>query len=179
MNFKIISTKKVFSGKVFSVKVDTIKYNSGNNSVREVVLHNGGAVALAVKSDGKIIFVKQYRYPFGKYMIELPAGKLEKEEDPYECALRELKEETGYSAQSLTKLGKIATTPGFCTEILHIYLAENLTKGKTAREEGEYGMKLLELSLEEAEEKVRSGEIFDSKTLAGLYYYRLFRRASK
>ena len=173
MNFKIIDSETVFRGRVFDVKVDKIKYDSGNESVREVALHNGGAVVLAITQDNKIIFVRQYRHPFNEFMIELPAGKLEKGEDPYVCASRELKEETGFTAPELVKLGAIATTPGFCTEVLHIYLAKNLIAGETEREEGEYGMELLELTLEEAEEKVQSGEIFDSKTLAGLYYYRL------
>ncbi len=103
----------------------------------------------------------------------MPAGKLERGEDPEKCAMRELEEETGMTAQKFTKLGAIATTPGFCTEVLHIYLAENLKKGEINREEGEYGMSVTELTLHEAEEKIRDGEIFDAKTLAGILYYKL------
>ncbi len=173
MNFKIISSETVFEGRVFDVKVDKIIYDSGNESVREVAVHNGGAVVLSVTSENKIIFVKQYRHPFKKVMIELPAGKLEKGEDPYVCAKRELKEETGYSSSTLEELGVIATTPGFCTELLYIYLAKDLIAGEAQLEEGEQGMELIELTLEEAEEKVLNGEIYDAKTLSGLYYYRL------
>ena len=173
MNFKVISSETLFNGRVFDLKVDKIKYDSGNESVREIAVHNGGAVVVAVTDENKIIFVKQYRYPFDKFMIELPAGKLEASEDPSVCALRELKEETGYSTDNLDKLGTIATTPGFCTELLHIYLAQNLIPGETEREEGEYGMELLELSLEEAEQAIIDGSIYDGKTLAGLFYYKL------
>jgi ADP-ribose pyrophosphatase len=108
-----------------------------------------------------------------KYLIELPAGKLEIGEDPEECAIRELEEETGMVPGKITKLGAIATTPGFCTEILHIYMAENLKKGQLNREEGEFGMSLLKLNLDEVERKIINGEIFDGKTLAGILYYKL------
>ena len=106
-------------------------------------------------------------------MYELPAGKLFKGEDPQHCAVRELEEETGYIAGKIMKLGVIATTPGFCTEVLHIFLAEDLTMGKINREEGEYGMVVREYPLEAIEEMIREGEIFDAKTLSGILYYKL------
>ncbi len=172
-NFKITDTKTIYKGRVFDVRIDLIRYDSGNESVREIAVHNGGAVILALTSEGKILFVKQYRHPFDKFFIELPAGKLEPDEDPQTCAIRELKEETGMTAGKISKLGVVATTPGFCTELLHIFLAENLTEGETDREEGEYGMSVIELTLEETEEKIRAGEIYDAKTVAGIYYYKL------
>ena len=174
MNFKVVKTNTVFEGKVFDVKVDEIEYNgSGNQSFRQVAVHPGGAVVLPLKDDGKIIFITQYRYPHNEVLIELPAGKLEKGEDPFLCASRELAEETGYTSKNITKLGKIYTTPGFCDEILHIYLAQQLIPGDHAREEGEEGMEILELTLEEAEAKIRSGEIVDAKTVSGLMYFKL------
>lgn len=167
----------VFEGKVFSVKVDDIKYNgSGNLATRQVAVHPGGAVVIPLKSDGKIIFVKQFRYPHLEFVIELPAGKLDKGEDPEKCAIRELKEETGFSSEKIVKLGKIYTTPGFCNEVLHIYLAEKLTEGEHAREEGEEDMELLEMTLEEAEAKIRNGEIVDAKTISGLMMFKLYYR---
>ena len=173
MNFKIIKSDIVFQGKVFDIKLEQIEYNAtGNKGRREVVLHPGGGVVVPVTSEDKIIFVKQYRYPFDTIMIELPAGKLDKGEDPLNCASRELTEETGYISSDIKKLGKIYTSPGFCNEVLHIYLAKNLTPGKHAREEGEEGMEIIELSLSEAEEKIRSGEIVDAKTISGLYMYK-------
>ena len=169
MNFKLKKSEILFRGKVFDLQVDQIIYNSGNEGIREVAVHPGGAVVAAVKDDGKLILVKQFRYPLQKFLIELPAGKLEINEDPKVCAVRELQEETGYKTDNLIKLGAIATTPGFCTEILHIYLAKNLKPGNHDREEGEYGMEVLELTFDEAEEKIKNGEIIDSKTICGIY----------
>ncbi len=132
-------------------------------------MHPGGAVVVPVKEDGKFIMVSQYRYPFQKFLTEFPAGKLDANENPQDCALRELQEETGYKAGNITKLGAIATTPGFCTELLHIYLAENLTPGNHNREEGEYGMEIKEFTFGEIEEKISRGEIIDSKSISGFY----------
>ena len=173
-NFKIIKSETIYNGRVFDVRIDKIKYDSGNESIREIAVHNGGAVVLAINDNDEILFVKQYRHPFDDYLIELPAGKLEPNEEPLKCAVRELEEETGMIAGKITKLGAIATTPGFCTELLHIYLAEELQEGKTNREEGEYGMSVIKMSLQEAEKKITNGEIFDAKTLAGILYYKLF-----
>lgn len=174
MNFTVSKRNKIFNGKVFDVIVDEIEYNgTGNKAIRQVALHPGGAVVVPVTKEGKIILVSQYRYPHNQILIELPAGKLEKGEDPLLCASRELAEETGFTSTNIIKLGKIFTTPGFCDEVLHIYLANDLTAGDHAREEGEEGMEIFELSLAEIDEKIRSGEIVDAKTICGIHYYRL------
>jgi len=173
VNFKIEKSEILFRGKVFDLKVDKIKYDSGNEGIREVAVHNGGAVVVPVKDDGKIILVKQYRYPFDKILLELPAGKLDNGEDPLTAARRELKEETGYTTESITKLGAICTTPGFCTEVLHIYLAKNLKPGEHEREEGELGMEVHEFTLDEINKMILSGEIIDAKTICGIQYLKL------
>lgn len=174
MNFNVKKVNTIFHGKVFDVRVDDIEYNgSGNKGMREFVIHPGGAVVFPLKSDGKIILVSQYRYPHNQVLLELPAGKLEKGEDPFLCASRELTEETGYVSNKISKLGKIFTTPGFCDEVLHIYLAKDLIPGDHAREEGEEGMKIVELTLQEVEEKIRNGEIVDAKTISGIFMYKL------
>ncbi|MDT3695056.1 MAG: NUDIX hydrolase [Ignavibacterium sp.] len=170
MNFKLIKSDILYKGKVFDHQVDEIEYSSGNKSVREIAVHPGGAVVVPIKDDGKIVFVKQFRYPLQKVLIELPAGKLNKGEDPLNCAVRELEEETGYKASEIKKLGQIFTTPGFCTEILTIYSAKGLIPGNTHREEGEQGMEILELTLDEIVKMIGSGEINDAKTIAGIYY---------
>ncbi|MCX7797020.1 MAG: NUDIX hydrolase [Melioribacter sp.] len=176
MNFKVIKSSIVFEGKVFSVRVDDIKYNgTGNLATRQIAIHPGGAVVIPLLSNGKIIFVKQYRYPHNEILIELPAGKLDKDESPLNCAIRELKEETGYSSNNIIKLGKIYTTPGFCNEVLHIFLAKDLKEGYHQREEGEEEMEILELSLDEAEEKIKNGEIVDAKTISGLMMLKLIK----
>ena len=172
MNFKVIKRNIIFHGKVFDVKVDEIEYNgTGNKSFRQVAVHPGGAVVLPLKSNGKIVLISQYRYPHNEILLELPAGKLEKDEDPLLCATRELTEETGYTSGKITKLGKIYTTPGFCDEVLHIYLAEDLTPGNHAREEGEEGMEVIELTLDEIKEKIRTGNIVDAKTICGIHFW--------
>lgn len=174
MNFKVTKSDTIFHGRVFDVRVDEIEYNeTGNKSFRQVAVHPGGAVVVPVKDDGKIILITQYRYPQNEIVLELPAGKLEKGEDPMLCAKRELTEETGYTATDISKLGKIFTTPGFCSEVLYIFLAEGLTPGNHAREEGEEDIQLVELTLEEIEKKIKSGEIVDGKTISGIYMYKL------
>jgi len=171
MNFKIKESNIIFNGHVFDIKVDKIEYHSGNEGVREVILHNGGAVVLPVTDEGKIVFVKQYRYPFNEWMFELPAGKLEKNEEPLTCATRELTEETGYTSDKISFLGKIYTSPGFCDEILYIHLAENLTAGDHDREEGEDGMEVFEFTLEEVNAMIAEGKIVDSKSISGIHFY--------
>jgi ADP-ribose pyrophosphatase len=177
MNFKVTKSETLFHGKVFDLRVDNIEYNSGNTGIREVAVHPGGAVVVPLKDDGKIILVKQYRYPFKKTMVEVPAGKLDENEDPYLCAKRELEEETGYTAKEVVKLGSINTTPGFCTEELHIFLARGLKEGDHKREEGEEEMEVMELPLNEVEEMIISGEITDSKTICGIYMTKRFLAA--
>ncbi len=169
MNFKLLKSNILYKGKVFDLKVDEIEYNSGNNSIREVAVHPGGAVIVPVTNDGKIVMVTQFRYPFQKELLELPAGKLDKGEDPYVCAVRELEEETGYRSGNVTKLGEIYTAPGYCTEVLHIYAAQNLVEGNHNREEGEEGMQMHLFGLDEIEEKIIAGEIVDAKTICGVF----------
>ena len=173
MNFEITKSEIVFRGRVFDLQVDEIRYDSGNPGIRETALHHGGAVVVPVTPSGKIAMVTQFRYPLKKMLLELPAGKLFAGEDPQVCAVRELEEETGYKAGRVTKLTAIATTPGFCTEILHIYLAEDLTSGPHNREEGEFGMDVVEFTLEEIEQKILTLEIYDAKTLSGILLYKL------
>ena len=170
MNFKLKKSEIIFRGKVFNLQVDEIHYDSGNASVREVAVHPGGAVIVPVTDEGKIVMVKQFRYPFQKELLELPAGKLEINEDPLNCASRELEEETGYKSDNLKKLGNIFTAPGYSSEVLYIYSARNLKKNKINREEGEHGMQVFEYTMTEIEEKILQGEIVDSKTICGIYF---------
>jgi ADP-ribose pyrophosphatase len=169
MNYKIIKSDIMFRGKVFDLRVDKIEYDSGNQGIREIAVHPGGAVVVPVKDDGMFVMVSQYRYPLEKFLTEFPAGKLDLNEDPKICALRELQEETGFTAGRIQKLGTISTTPGFCTEILHLYLARNLTPGPHNREEGEYGMELKEYTFTEIEDMISKGEIIDSKTICAFH----------
>lgn len=166
-----LSHDVVYRGKVFDLEVDEIEYASGNKGIREVARHPGGAVAVPVLPDGSILFVRQFRYPLQEYTLEIPAGKLEPGEDPLHAAARELEEEAGWTAGHLEKLSALLTTPGFCDEVLHIYLATGLTPAPAGhrREEGEMGMTIHAMSLEEALGLVEKGEIRDSKTIVGLF----------
>lgn len=177
MSLKIIDHKVIYKGKVFNTLVDEVQYDSGNRGVREVAEHPGGAVVMPVLDDGRIVFVYQYRYPLKDYLYELPAGKLEAGEPPEVCARRELKEETGYEAGRLEKLTAIYTTPGFCTEKLHIFIARDLKDGKQQLEEGELGLSLKYISPVDAFEMVRRNEIVDAKTIVGLFFLEKLRNA--
>jgi ADP-ribose pyrophosphatase len=169
MNFRILKSEVLHRGKVFNTKVDQIEYNSGNRAVREVAEHPGGAVVVPVTNDGKIIMVTQHRFPVDKILLELPAGKLGEGENPLYCAIRELEEETGYKSENVNELGSIYTTPGYSSEKLWIFLAQNLKAGKHNREEGEYGMEVFEFTLKEIESKIVDGEIVDGKTICGIF----------
>jgi ADP-ribose pyrophosphatase len=174
MNFRILNSKVLHRGKVFNTRVDQIEYNSGNRAVREVAEHPGGAVVVPVTSTGKIIMVTQYRFPVDKILLELPAGKLDKDENPLHCAIRELEEETGYKSNMVIEMGSIYTTPGYSSEKLGIFLAKDLKPGKQNREEGEHGMEIFEFALKEIEEKIIKGEIVDGKTICGIFLVRRF-----
>lgn len=170
MNLKLLNRKVVYNGRVFKTIVDDVEYSSGNHSIREVAEHPGGAVILAVFPDKKILLIKQHRYPIDKYIYELPAGKLELNESPLNCAKRELEEETGYKAHSWKKLTAIYTTPGFCSEQLHIYMARDLFPAENGRnlEEGELTMTVEILPLQKALDMIENQEIVDGKTICGI-----------
>lgn len=174
MNFKLVKSEVLHSGKVFNTRVDQIQYNSGNIAVREVAEHPGGAVVVPVTESGKIVMVTQYRFPVDKVLLELPAGKLSKDENPLHCAVRELEEETGYKSGNVKEIGSIYTTPGYSSEKLWIFLATDLKPGNHNREEGEYGMEVFELSLNEIEQKIYNGEIVDGKTICGIFLAKQF-----
>lgn len=171
MNLKLLKRNRVYEGKVFNTVVDEVEYASGRHSIREVAEHPGGAVALAVFPDNRIILIKQHRYPLDKFIWELPAGKLEPNEDPLHCAQRELEEETGYVARTWKKLTAIYTTPGFCDEELHIYIAADLSPAPNGRmlEEGEQTMTVEIISLSIALNMIERGEIVDAKTICGIF----------
>ncbi len=170
MNLKVLQRTRLYQGRVFNLIVDQVEYPSGKRSVREVAEHPGGAVVLAVFSDRRILLVKQHRYPIDAVIYELPAGKLHSGEDPLTCAQRELVEETGYRARTGRKLTSIYTTPGFCSEVLHVYLATDVEKSARGQrlEEGEHGLHVQALPLDETISMIDRGEIVDGKTIVGI-----------
>lgn len=169
MNFeeKTMDFEYVYHGKVIDVRRDNIEIATGKKSVREVVEHSGGVVIAAQKTPDTILMVKQFRYPIKQTVLELPAGKLEKGEEPFPAAKRELEEETGYKANKWLGLGYINTTPGFCDEKLYLYHATDLEFVGEHPDEGEI-IQCFEFKLEEIFEKIRNGEINDAKTICAL-----------
>jgi len=167
LNEKTVERKIAFEGRVFQVEVKKVELFDGSISNREVVLHNGGATIVALDDDMNVYLVRQFRSPYEKVLLELPAGKLEKGEDPRACAIRELKEETGMEASSVVSLGEMYATPGYCSEIIHLYLAQGLTHGEGNPDDGEF-LQTVKMPLEQAVKMVETNEISDAKTMVAL-----------
>ena len=165
-----VSTETVFDGKFLKIAVDKVLLPNGKEATRELVHHPGAVAILPVLEDGSIVFVKQYRYPLDSVLYEIPAGKLEFNEDPLECAARELSEETGYLASKLCKLATIATTPGFTDEIIHLYLAEGLELREQHTDDDEF-IEVNVIRQDNVRKMLLDGTIFDAKTLCALYMY--------
>lgn len=173
---KTVSKDYIFNGEIIKLRVDTVTTPSGNTATREIVEHPGGVCIVPITDDGKVIMEWQYRRPFDKNLYELPAGKLFPGEDPLECGKRELEEETGMCARRYVSLGYMQPTPGFCTEVLHMYAAFDLYEGTANPDEDEFIETEL-VPLETLVDKVLSGEITDGKTcIALLKAYELKRR---
>ena len=163
---EILMSKTIFRGRIFDVALDTVREDD-LQYVREVVQHPGGAAAVALFDDGTVALVRQYRHPTGRYVLELPAGRLNPDEPPEVCAARELTEEIGVRAGRIEKLAEFFTTPGFCGEKLWVYLATELTTVGQNLEDDEL-ITVLRLPLSEALEMCRDGRIEDAKTIIGL-----------
>ncbi|BCS81204.1 NUDIX domain-containing protein [Anaerocellum diazotrophicum] len=170
---KTIDSTLIYDGSFISLKVDKVLLPNGNISQRAIVLHSGAAVVVPVDDDNNVILVKQFRKPIEKVIIELPAGKLDKGEDPLECAKRELEEETGYKAREFIKLTEIYTTPGFSNEVIHVYLATDLYRGEAHTDADEF-VEVLKIKMTDAILMVKKGEIKDAKTIIGLLFANMY-----
>lgn len=164
---KTIDSKVIYNGKFINLKVDTVKLPNGKESGREVVYHPGAAVVIAVTEKKEILLIRQFRYPVSEVLWELPAGKLEKNEDPLECAKRELAEETGFGAKEWQYLSRFYTAPGFSNELLHLFLASDLYTDKREADSEEF-IELHKISYPKALSLISSGEINDAKTIIGI-----------
>lgn len=153
-----------YHGIIVDVHLDHVRLDDGSIARREVVEHPGGVTILPVDEDGNCYMVRQFRYPAGHMMLESPAGKLEYGEDHRDCAVRELSEETGFTADELVYLGGFYTSPGFSSELLHIYLALGLHAGKSHLDEGEF-LNVEKLPLRQLIRMVMANEIEDAKTM--------------
>lgn len=172
---KTTRRETIYDGKIINVVVDDVLLPNGGTSKRELVFHNGGVGILAITKENKMILVKQFRKVLEKSILEIPAGKIEQgETDPLSTAKRELEEETGYQSEVIKEIARFVPSPGFCNEMLYVYEAKNLVKidNPLPQDEDEF-LELIELSLDEAKQKVATGEICDAKTMYAILYWEL------
>lgn len=164
---KQLTSQEIFNGRVFRVTVDTVELEDGGTGLREIVHHNGGACVLALTEDGCVYLVRQYRYALGEEIWELPAGKLEAGEDPFEAAKRELEEECGVRADEYIDLGILYPTVGYDSEKIYMWAARGLHTAAQHLDEGEF-LDVVKMPFDEALKLVMDGTIRDSKTVAGI-----------
>nr|WP_216667780.1 NUDIX hydrolase [Sporosarcina jiandibaonis] len=166
-----MSSKTIYDGKIISLRLEEVELPDGNRAQRELIEHPGAVALIPITNEGKLILVKQYRKSLNRTLIEIPAGRIEIGEDPKVTAIRELEEETGYGAHQVAYIQSFATSPGFANEIIHLYLAENLYKiANPAEGDEDEFIELLEVTVNEAEQLVASGEIYDAKTAFAVIY---------
>ncbi len=153
-----------FEGKIINMRQDTVELENGKTATRDVVEHPGGVCVLPLTDQNEVIMVKQFRYPYGEVIYEIPAGKLDRQgEDPLDCGKRELEEEAGMVADEFTFLGRMYPSPGYCAEIIHIYLARGLHPSKQHLDEDEF-LEVYKIPFQTVLEAVMAGEITDGKT---------------
>lgn len=167
MPHELLESQRIWSGRIFAVECDRLLDSHGQEIVREIVRHNGGAGVLPLFDDGRVALVRQYRHPARAELLEIPAGKIEPGESPEQCVQREIEEETGWRAGIIQKLSSFYSTPGFCEEMLHVYLARELTP-VACRPDHDELIEVVYLPLTEAVAMVHRGEIVDSKTIIAL-----------
>ncbi len=170
MDFIKTESKTLYEGHIMDLVVDKIRFENGKEALREVAVHASAAAVVPVTPEGKIILVRQYRYAVEEDTLEIPAGLLEKGEDPVEGAMRELEEETGYKPKHMEHLFRFYSSPGFTTETLDCYLCDQMEPSVQHLDEDEF-IDLVEMTPEEAFRLIGEGKIMDGKTVAALSYY--------
>ncbi|MDY6826662.1 MAG: NUDIX hydrolase [Bacillota bacterium] len=165
-----LSTSYLYRGRIITVRQDRVRLPGGRTSFREVVEHPGAVAVLALDSGNGAIFVKQHRQPAGIVLLEIPAGKLEPNEEPLECAKRELLEETGLKAEKWSSLFSFYPSPGFCDELIHLFKAEGLSRAVSHTEDAEENIEVVAGTLEETGKLIREGKIRDGKTIIAVQY---------
>jgi len=166
---KKISSKEIFKGEIIKLYLDKVKLPNEKIATREKVSHPGAVGIVPVNKENKIFLVRQFRYPVSEILMEIPAGKIDKNEKPLECARRELKEEIGAVGGKLIHLITFYSSPGFCDEIMHLYLAVGFVKEKNNLEDDEF-LQVVELRMEDAFSFIKSGKIKDAKTIIGILF---------
>ena len=164
---KQVEKKTLYEGLIVNVRRDVAEMQNGKHVPREVVEHPGGVAIVPMTEDGKVLMVRQYRYPMGEELLEIPAGKLDYGEDPFDCAVRELSEETGCVADRYVFLGEMYPSPGFCKEILYLYLALDLQYGEMHLDEDEF-LSVEACDLEAVLDMIMENKLPDAKTVIGI-----------
>lgn len=167
MTEKTLESREVYRGRILRVREDRVRLPNGKEGVREVVEHPGGVGILALEADGTVLLVRQYRYAFGRTLLEIPAGKREPGEEPFVTARRELREETGAIAESWTPLGSLIASPGCYDEVLYLYLAQDLHYGATDPDEDEF-LAVERMPLDQLARLCLEGEVTDAKTVCAV-----------
>lgn len=162
---KTLSSRTVFDGRIIHVRRDEVELPNGHRGFREVVDHHGGVCVLALDRQDRVLLVRQFRYPYREVLRELPAGKLEQGEEPAAAAIRELKEETGAVAGEFRFLGELYPSPGYCGEIIHMYLARDLSFGDANPDDDEF-LAVERIPFSDLVDQILSGAIKDAKTIA-------------
>ncbi|MBE7048312.1 MAG: NUDIX hydrolase [Ruminococcaceae bacterium] len=162
-----IATEKIYEGQIITVRKDTVALPNGGKSLREIVEHPGGVAVVAIDENEMVYMVRQYRHAFGDVVMEIPAGKLDDGEEPNDCCVRELAEETGLSAGRYDYLGKFMLSPGFCKEWIHIYLARDLSIGKAHLDPDEF-LEVIKVPLSQLVAMIMDNKLQDAKTVMGI-----------
>lgn len=167
---KTLASQPVYSGRAVKLRVDTVKLASGRETKREIVEHSDCVAIVAIDAEDNVLLVKQFRKPVEKELLEIPAGGIEAGEDPLATVQRELGEETGYLPKKVDRLGGFYTSPGYCTEYLHLFLATELIPNQLQAEDTEE-IELVRIPLSQIPELIASGAICDAKSIAGLLIF--------
>jgi len=156
-----------YNGLIINTTLDRVVLQNGEHTLREVVVHPGGVTVIPVDDEGYVYCVRQFRYPMAEHLLEVPAGKLEEGEDPLQCAIRELSEETGITANEYTYLGKVYPSPGFCRETLYIYMARGLNHGTPHPDHNEF-LDIEKIHIDDLVKLIMENEIADAKTVIAI-----------
>jgi ADP-ribose pyrophosphatase len=171
---KKLSSQQLYRGRAVSLRMDTVEKSNGKTTTREVVEHSNCVAVVVVDDQNNVLLVRQYRYPVGKFLLEIPAGGIDPNEGPIDCVRRELQEEIGYFPQKIEELGGFYSVPGYGTEYLHCYLATDLVPSRLIAEDSE-GIEVVRVPISRITQLITSGEICDAKSIAALLTFLLQR----